>query len=50
MKNIIFCLRYILTGKTSGPDLFTIVELLGKDEVINRLNNFLKQNGNGINK
>lgn len=43
MKNIMFSLRYILTGKTNGFDLFSIMELLGKDEVINRLNNFLKQ-------
>jgi len=29
--------RLILTGATSGPDLMEIIEVLGKEEVINRL-------------
>tara|TARA_S200000501_G_C20871432_1_gene764394 strand:+ start:1898 stop:3418 length:1521 start_codon:yes stop_codon:yes gene_type:complete len=30
-------LRFLLTGKTSGPDLFTITEILGKDKLVIRL-------------
>ena len=30
-------LRVLLTGKTSGPDLFTLTEILGKDKIVIRL-------------
>ena len=30
-------LRVLLTGKTSGPDLFTLTEILGKDKIVTRL-------------
>jgi glutamyl/glutaminyl-tRNA synthetase len=30
-------LRVLLTGKTSGPDLFTLTEILGKDKIVLRL-------------
>jgi glutamyl-tRNA synthetase len=34
-------LRVALIGKLSGPDLGDIMSILGKDEVISRINNFL---------
>ncbi len=36
--NIMNALRLVLVGGSFGPDLFTIIELLGKDETINRIN------------
>jgi glutamyl-tRNA synthetase len=33
-------LRLVLTGKANGPSLFGIMELLGKDESIDRLTNY----------
>ena len=30
-------LRVLLTGKKSGPDLFTLTEILGKDKIVIRL-------------
>lgn len=35
--NIMNTLRLVLVGGSFGPDLFTIVELLGKDETIKRI-------------
>jgi glutamyl-tRNA synthetase len=35
--NIMNALRLVLVGGSFGPDLFTIIELLGKDETINRM-------------
>jgi len=35
-------LRLALTGKIQSPDLYQIMRVMGKDRVINRLNNFLK--------
>jgi glutamyl-tRNA synthetase len=32
-------LRLILTGKANGPSLFEIMEIIGKEETINRLSN-----------
>jgi glutamyl-tRNA synthetase len=36
--NIMNALRLVLVGGSFGPDLFTIVELLGKDETVTRIN------------
>jgi glutamyl-tRNA synthetase len=36
--------RVSVTGVGGGPALFEIIELLGKQEVVNRLNTFIKQN------
>lgn len=33
-------LRIAITGRTNTPDLYTIIEVLGKDRVIERLKNF----------
>lgn len=38
MGAILPCLRLILTGKGMGPSLFSIMELLGKQEVMHRYN------------
>jgi glutamyl-tRNA synthetase len=35
---IIHPTRLALTGKTAGPSLFEIIDILGKDEVVSRLN------------
>jgi glutamyl-tRNA synthetase len=34
-------LRLALTGKTQSPDLYQIMKVMGKDRIINRLNNFI---------
>ena len=36
MGALLPCLRLILTGKGMGPSLFSVMELLGKEEVMNR--------------
>lgn len=36
--NIMNALRLVLVGGSFGPDLFTIVELLGKEETVKRIN------------
>lgn len=40
--NIMNALRLALVGGSFGPDLFTIVELLGKDETIRRIHTAVK--------
>ncbi len=42
---IIHPVRLALTGKTASPGLFEIMELLGKQRVIQRLNSFLNRKG-----
>lgn len=41
--NILLPLRVMLTGSKGGPDLFQLMELLGKEEVVERLNNASEQ-------
>lgn len=41
LKEIIHPLRLAITGLSFGAGMFETMEVLGKDEVINRLNNFL---------
>lgn len=36
-------LRLSLVGEMKGPDVFDIIELIGKEESINRINGFLEQ-------
>jgi len=36
-KAVIHPLRVALTGKTVGPGLFELIEVLGKDRVLDRL-------------
>jgi glutamyl-tRNA synthetase len=36
MGGLLPCLRLILTGKGMGPSLFSIMELIGEEEVMNR--------------
>lgn len=38
-------LRLSLVGEMKGPDVFDIIELIGKEESINRINKFLEQIG-----
>lgn len=42
-QDLIHPLRIILTGKTIGPGLFDIIEILGKDVTIKRLNKYCDQ-------
>lgn len=42
MPVIFKLLRFILLGITASPSIYTIIDILGKDELINRLNNFKK--------
>ena len=39
---VLWPMRVALTGKEKSPDPFTVAELLGKKETINRLNEALK--------
>jgi len=39
---IMNCLRLVLVGEGKGPDLFTIIEIIGKEETVNRINNGVK--------
>ena len=39
---VLWPMRVALTGKEKSPDPFTVAELLGKNETINRLNEALK--------
>jgi nondiscriminating glutamyl-tRNA synthetase len=41
-KDFYMTLRLILTGKHEGPELIDILEVLGKEEVLARIENFLK--------
>ena len=41
-KNLFIPLRLVLIGKEHGPDLFTIIDILGIDESIHRINLILK--------
>jgi glutamyl-tRNA synthetase len=34
-------LRLAITGQTQSPDLYQVMQVLGKDRIINRLNNFI---------
>jgi len=45
-KFIIHPLRMILTGKQVGAGLYETLEVLGKDTCINRIERFLKEQGN----
>lgn len=38
MGQIMNCLRLVIVGEGIGPDLFTIISLIGKDEAILRIN------------
>ena len=40
-KDIALPLRAILTGTLSSPSIYNILDCLGKDEVINRINDIL---------
>ncbi len=40
-KDFYMTLRLILTGKNEGPELIDILEILGKEEVIARIKNYL---------
>lgn len=40
---IMNCLRLVIVGEGKGPDLFTIIEFIGKEETINRINNGVKR-------
>lgn len=39
MGQIMNCLRLSLVGAAKGPDLFEIINLLGANEVVKRINN-----------
>lgn len=41
--NMMNALRLCMVGGAIGPDLFTIIELVGKEETLNRLDKALKQ-------
>lgn len=41
LKDIAQPLRYILTGRFASPGLFILIELLGKDLVLKRIENFI---------
>jgi glutamyl-tRNA synthetase len=43
MGNVMPILRAALTGKTQGPDIFAIAEILGKDKTISRFRGFTKR-------
>lgn len=36
---IMNCLRLVIVGEGKGPDLFSIIELIGKEETVKRINN-----------
>lgn len=40
--SVLWPMRYSLTGKEKSPDPFTVAEIVGKDETLNRLNMSLK--------
>ena len=40
-------LRISITGKMQGPSMFSVMELLGLKEVINRIDRALDKLGNG---
>jgi len=47
-RKLIMPLRVAITGKTKGPEIYHIVEILGKEETIRRLENTYKElNVNG---
>lgn len=37
MGNIMNCLRLTIVGESMGPDIFTIIEMIGKDEAVKRI-------------
>lgn len=39
-KNLFMPVRAILTGNVHGPELVDVIQILGKDEIINRLDGF----------
>ncbi|WP_448375935.1 glutamate--tRNA ligase [Fervidobacterium sp.] len=41
-KDFYMTLRLVLTGRHEGPELIDILEILGKEEVLARIDNFLK--------
>ena len=41
IKEIIHTIRFIVTGKSFGAGMFETIEVLGKDEVLSRFNEFL---------
>ena len=41
-KKIFMPLRVVLTGRTSGPELYQIIPILGSERTVNRLNNMIK--------
>lgn len=41
-KKIFMPLRVALTGRTSGPELYQIIPILGSERTVNRLNNMIK--------
>ncbi len=45
-KNLFMPIRIGLTGKMSGPELPILAELLGKERILKRVDNTLKQIGN----
>ena len=38
-KNLFFPIRVALIGQTHGPDLYTIINILGKKESLQRIEN-----------
>lgn len=42
LKNIAQLMRLIVTGKSAGAGMFETIEVLGKEFVVNRIENFLK--------
>jgi len=43
MGQIMNCLRLVIVGAGTGPDLFTIISLIGKEETIKRINKGLAE-------
>ena len=47
LKEIIHPIRLIITGKSAGAGMFETMEVLGKDECINRIEEFIKLKESG---
>ncbi|NTW31671.1 MAG: glutamate--tRNA ligase, partial [Bacteroidetes bacterium] len=43
MGQIMNALRICIVGASTGPDLFEIISMIGKDETINRINFAIKK-------
>lgn len=43
IKEIIHTIRFIVTGKSFGAGMFETIEVVGKNEVVSRFNDFLNQ-------